>query len=159
MFRLFDQLQRSDDERKAHIDVLSNVVLSEVHKDLFDHLYSCLSILDAKSQSMLGFNSIILAVFAIFMTRDLTTTQWIVTNIGMAAILCSALLLLSVVWVHWSTTKDCADVNSHSKRLLEVRNSRTVRYRLAWILAVASLLDLGVLLILGATEHEVLLNL
>ena len=148
MLNLFSQIQRTDSQRDDHIDVLSKVVLSEVHQDLFNYLYSCLSILDSKSQSMLGFNSIILAVFAIFMTRDLTSAQWIVTNVGMATILMSSLLLLSVVWVHWSTTEDLADAHAHARTLLAVRNLRTLRYRLAWLLGVISLLALALVLIL-----------
>jgi hypothetical protein len=148
MFRLRSQLQRTEKDIESHIDVLSGVVLSEEHRYLFDHLYSCLSILDEKSSSMLAFNSIIIAVFAIFMTRDLPLPEWIVTNVGMALILVSALLLLSVVWVHWSTTKDCADSSRHAATLLQVRNSRTFRYRLAWYFAVFSLISLCLLLVL-----------
>lgn len=59
MLRLFSQLPRSKQEMEEHITALRDVVLSEEHKDIFDHLYSCLSILDVKSSSMLGFNSII----------------------------------------------------------------------------------------------------
>ncbi|MBA7604960.1 MAG: hypothetical protein GH143_07090 [Calditrichaeota bacterium] len=143
MFRLFSQLPRTPDAIKAHIEALSEVVLSEKHKDVFDHLYSCLSILDAKSSSMLSFNSIIIAVFAIFMTGQLTLTERVIANVGMAAILVSALLLLSVVWVHWSPTGDLVDAEQHGKQLLQVRNYRTVRYRIAWYLAVFSLVSLA----------------
>ena len=149
--RLLDprrQLQRSDKERTSHIAALSKIVLSETHQNLFDHLYSCLSIIDSKSSSMLGFNSIILAVFAILMTGDLPLSQSIVANVGMATILLSALLLLSVVWIHWSSTQECGDPDRHANVLLAVRDSRTIRYRVAWLLAVASVLALCVLLFL-----------
>jgi len=122
--------------------------LSEEHQDVFDHLYSCLSILDAKSSSMLAFNSIIIAVFAIFLTGSRTHGEWIIINLGMAAILISALLLLSVVWVHWSATEDLLEAQRHGERLLRVRNSRTLRYRLSWCLAAISLSSLCAFLVL-----------
>ena len=143
MFRLCSQLPRTPDAIKAHLQALRNVVLSEEHQDVFDHLYTCLSILDAKSSSMLAFNSIIIAVFAIFMTRQPASAELILLNVGMAAILVSAFLLLSVVWVHWSPTGDLEDPEKHGRRLLQVRNSRTVRYRIAWYLAMISLLSLA----------------
>ena len=43
------------------------VIAAGHNKDLFDHLYDSLGILDSKSQSLLGFNPIIGAVFALFM--------------------------------------------------------------------------------------------
>lgn len=141
------QLQRTHAERKAHIAALTRAATSEVHESLFQHLYGCLSILDAKAQSLLGFNSIILAVFAIFLTRPLSWGQSIAANAGMALILSSSLLLLSVVWIHWSTTTDLGDVDEHALRLLAVRNRRTLRYRVAWLLSVASLFALGLLLV------------
>lgn len=149
MFDLRSQLQRTPAERKAYIAALSRVEASEEHRDLFEHLYACLSILDAKSQSLLGFNSIILAVFAVFLTQALPAWPARAAYAGMAVILCSSFLLLSVVWVRWSTAEDLADADQHALRLLAVRNRRTVRYRLAWALSVVSLLALGSLLVLS----------
>jgi len=92
---------------------------------------------------MLGFNSIIMAVFAVFMTRRLSLAQGTFVAVGVAAILASSFLLLSVVWVHWSNTRDFNDGDAHALRLLLVRNARTVRYRIAWVCAVASLIALA----------------
>lgn len=145
---IWAQLQRTRAEELTHIDALSRIAASETHQELFQHLYGCLSILDAKAQSLLGFNSIILAVFAIFLTRPLSSSQAVAAHGGMAIILLSSLLLLSIVWIHWSTTADLADADVHAQRLLSVRNRRTVRYRVAWLMSVVSLLVLGILLIL-----------
>lgn len=143
MFGLFAQLQRTDKERQAHVRLLATVVRSAEHQDVFEHLYACLSILDAKSQSMLGSNAITLAVFAVFMTRELSLNEWLVAGCGVAMLLASSFLLLSVVWIHWSTSQDFEDAEAHARRLLQVRNERTVRYRLAWVLASVSLVSLG----------------
>ena len=147
MFRLYDQLPGTPEQIERHIEALSNLTSAKEHQELFDHLYSCLSILDSKCSSLLSFNSIIIAVFAIFMTSDLKLTGWIVVHLGMVLILISALLLLSVIWVHWSTTDHLSNLEQHSVTLLQVRRSRTVRYRLAWYFSVFSLLCLSMFIL------------
>jgi hypothetical protein len=132
MFRLFDQLPTTRDEIEAHIAALSKTHGDPEHQALFGHLYGCLTILDDKCASLLSFNSIVIAVFAIFMTANITTAGFVILNIGMAGVLLSSLLLMSVVWIHWSTTADLKDTREHAVRLLAVRRSRTIRYRVAW---------------------------
>lgn len=148
MFSLYAQLPRGDDALRAHIGSLARMTGVKEHQDLFDHLYGCLSILDAKSSSLLSFNSIIIAVFAIFMTDELRGLEWVVINLGMASVLAGSLLLLTVVWVHWSTTENLIDLEKHAFVLLDVRRERTIKYRLAWYFAVVSVLALGVFLVL-----------
>jgi hypothetical protein len=116
------------------------------HQELFKHLYDCLSILDAKSTSLLSFNSIIIAVFAIFMSTGPSGFSWISLNFGMAMILVSCLLLLSVVWIHWSTTANLEDLEKHAIILLDVRRSRTIKYRLAWYFSVGGMVNLSLFL-------------
>jgi hypothetical protein len=143
VFKIHSQLPRGDSEVRRHIRALAAMAAEHEHKDLFDHLYSCLTILDSKSSSLLSFDSIIIAVFAIFLaSSNLTTAEWVAAVIGMACVIVSAMLLLFVVWVHWSTTGDLEDLKNHGSVLLEVRRHRTVRYRLAWYFSVASLLSL-----------------
>lgn len=154
MFSLYAELPRAEEEMEAHAKALAETVLSEEHKDLFDHLYSCLSILDSKSASMLTFNSLVIAVFAIFMTHALTQPEWVVVNIGMATTLVSAFLLVSVVWVHWSPTRDLKDAAGHVANLLKHLNSRTIRYRLAWYLALGSLVMLSAFLVLRVSAGQ-----
>lgn len=126
------------------------------HQELFNHLYGCLSILDAKSTSLLSFNSIIIAVFAIFIATQPHGLQRIAVETGMAAVLVSCLLLLAVVWIHWSTTENLVDREHHAFVLLEVRRSRTIKYRLAWYFSVAGMLALSVFLtanIIASRSH------
>jgi hypothetical protein len=148
MFKLYSQLPKDQKELQEHIKALSRMTDLREHQELFDHLYGCLSILDSKSSSLLSFNSIIIAVFAIFMAGELRLAELIVANIGMASILVSSLLLLSVVWVHWSTTDNLEDLKNHGLVLLGVRRSRTIKYRLAWYFAVAALIALSAVLLL-----------
>lgn len=149
MFKLFSQLPRNDSEIWDHIEALRQIRNQDAHQNLFDHLYSCLSILDSKSASLLQFNSIIIAVFTLFLTRENSLGRFggFVVGVGMAAVIMSSLLLLWVVWVHWSTTEDLEDVDNHAFNLLKVRISRTIKYRLAWYLAVASVFSLSVFLL------------
>lgn len=143
MFDLYAQLPKDRDELKNHVSSLSKMTNEREHQKLFDHLYGCLSILDSKSASLLSFNSIIIAVFAIFMTGTLTWFQWATVTAGMATVLASCLLLLWVVWVHWSTTENLGDLERHALILLDVRRNRTIIYRLAWYFAVVSVLCLA----------------
>lgn len=145
VFDLFAQLPKSDEDLRKHVSALSRMTEQREHQELFDHLYECLSILDSKSSSLLGFNSIIIAVFAIFMTGgSVSPVQWCTIAVGMAGVVVSCLLLLWVVWIHWSSTENLADLENHALVLLNVRRSRTIMYRLAWYLAVGAILCLSV---------------
>ncbi len=143
MFKLYSQLPRSKEELQKHIAALGAMTAATEQQELFRHLYDCLSILDAKSTSLLSFNSIIIAVFAIFMASGPRGFPLIALQFGMAMILVSCLLLLSVVWVHWSTTANLEDRENHGLTLLDVRGSRTIKYRLAWYFSVAGMVALS----------------
>lgn len=65
-FRIGAQLPRTKQEIDDHIDALEKMSSDKGHARLFDHLYECLTILDDKSSTLLAFNSIIFAVYAIF---------------------------------------------------------------------------------------------
>lgn len=156
MFNLYSQLPRTRRDLQRHIAALAAMTNVHEHQALFNHLYDCLSILDAKSTSLLSFNSIIIAVFAIFMATDPHGFALFTVNFGMAMILVSCLLLLSVVWIHWSTTANLEDRDKHALILLDVRRSRTIKYRLAWYFSVAGMISLSVFLairVLGAAIH------
>jgi hypothetical protein len=143
MFSIFAQLPRTKAEIEAHVAALVRAHKSVEHHELFQHLYGCLTILDDKSASLLSFNSIVIAVYAIVMTASVTTVGFFIAGIGMATVTLSSILLMSVVWIHWSTTEDLQDLDQHAHRLLHVRRSRTIRYRLAWWLSMAGILTLG----------------
>jgi len=145
---LYRELPDGEEEIRAHFKVLSYIAEAPDHqKELFDHLYSCLSVLDSKAAALLTFDSIILAVFALLLDPRASRVEWYVATIGMVLLLVSAFLLLSVIWVHWSTTRHLGDYDEHAKTLLRVRRARTIRYRLAWDFAVLSNLFLLVLVI------------
>lgn len=134
MFKLGAGLPKTEAQFRDHEKALCEMMVSE-KKDLFKHLYDCLSILDTKSSSLLASNGIISAVFAIFMSNPLPRFEWITLNVGMASILVSSLLLLWVVWVRWSRTDELRNLDDHALVLLRVWRSRTMNYRLAWFLS------------------------
>lgn len=143
MFRILAQLPKTREELEKHVEALVRAHSSEEHEELFQHLYGCLSILDDKASSLLSFNSIVIAVFAIVMTSPITSTGFFLAGAGMAAVTISSVLLMSVVWIHWSTTDDLKKLDEHAYRLLQVRRSRTIRYRLAWWFSMLGIFALG----------------
>lgn len=153
MFELYSQLPKDKEQLRQHVAALSAMTKDREHQELFDHLYECLSILDAKSISLLSFNSIIAAVFAVFMLADPHGLAWLAVHFGMAMILVSCFLLLPVVWVHWSTTADIMDPDGHAFILLDVRSSRTVKYRRAWYFSVAGMTALSLFVALRIVAH------
>lgn len=140
VFDLYAELPKDEKTLKEHVISLSRMAKVREHRELFDHLYECLSILDSKSQSLLAFNAIIIAVFSIFLTRIQPIVELVTIGIGLVSILISSFLLLSVIWVHWSTTEHLNDPNKHAVTLLNIRRSRTIKFRLAWYCAVTSII-------------------
>jgi len=115
---------------------------------LMDHLYGTLSILDGKSSSMLTFNGIMLAVYVIYLAGStINRPQFVLANLGTLTVLISSVLLLSVVWVYWSTTEQLRDGRNHYLNLVDVRKTRTIRYRLAWCFSFAGVVTLVLLLV------------
>jgi type IV secretory pathway VirB3-like protein len=139
MLKIFEQLPFTQTELKIHTDALSKMSKDKDHKSLFSHLYECLSIIDGKSASLLSFNSIIIAVFAIFMAGVPSTIESAVLGSGILLVIVSSILLLFVVWIHWSTTNELCDLDEHAITLLKVRRARTIRYRIAWYFSIGSI--------------------
>ncbi len=129
-------------------------------KPLFDHLYDCLTIIDQKSASLFTANSILAAVFIFIASPffsdkgELTNTEplTIVLAVGLLCMMASSLLLVVVIKVRWSglsdlpTNSDEASQEDYIKRLLKIRDSRTVYYRFALLGTFFSLLSLAIVL-------------
>lgn len=81
------------------------------------------------------------------MTTDMAPKSFVLVNVGMAGVLVSSLFLMSVVWIHWSTTADLENLREHAVRRLAVRRSRTIRYRFAWWLSTLAILILAAFLV------------
>jgi hypothetical protein len=115
--------------------------LNDVRHTEHDYLYDCLSVLDAKAQALLAFDSILL-VAASFGLPHLppgwhASRVLVITSLVLAAV--AALACLPVIWLTWTETDDLA----HDElfiALLKVRNWRTLLYRISWLLAGISMI-------------------
>lgn len=117
---------------------LSRLFSDQTHESLFIHMYDNLTILDAKSGSLLQFNSVLMAIFAIFIAKTVFSLVNVIGFLGIVLALLSSLLLLQVVWVHWSTSDHMHSPSRHMAKLLSVRKTRTICYRIAWNLSQLS---------------------
>lgn len=114
-------------------------------KDLHDHLYTCLSILDGKAAALLQFDGILVATSAIALTLQKTPSGGVKLVVGAALLLAAASsgVTLSVVYVFWTEAHELESDITYVLHLRDVLDSRTVRYRLAWWLAFLSLIVLA----------------
>jgi len=141
-------LHRRDEERVEHCRALHELQGDPQLWREFAFWYDNLSILDAKSSSLLQFNSVILAAIAIIFALSQTGSVRYCLASVLGLSITSCLLCLAVAWIHWSATADLRDSEQQGLLLLQVRDRRTRLYRIAWWLAVLSLsgLVLGILL-------------
>lgn len=139
---LDDGLHSNDQARREHCEALRSLQSDQRDWTEFLFWYENLSILDGKSASLLQFNSVVLAVIAIFYTSDRNSLLRFVFAGALLVSVVSCLLCLKVVWIHWSDTPSLQSPVEHGRSLLRVRDLRTRLYRAAWWLAGAGLLAL-----------------
>lgn len=136
-----------DEDRQKHLVALRKLQPHEENSFEHNYLYSCLSILDEKAHGLLVYDSLVLAAASLVLTifpRSLTSGSVLV----FAALVLSGIassLCLSVIWIYWTETPALEDPDGLFVQLLEIRNRRTVCYRLAWCLSQFAM----VLLVLG----------
>lgn len=140
----YENLPDSEEDKATHIDTLKKLLDDDEHRNIFDHLYETLTILDTKSASLLQANAIVIAVFTIFLANKLVEVALYAIYLGLFLSITSSFYLLSILWVHWSATDELRDLEKHGRILLDIRIARTIRYRMARQLAFMSL---GVLVI------------
>jgi len=66
---VYSQLPRTEGENKEHLEALKKTEAKDIHRGIFGHLYTVLTIIDTKSASLLQFDSILIAVYSIFLVR------------------------------------------------------------------------------------------
>jgi len=142
------QLPTTKEGTKKHGEKLRKMVgdAEGSYDKSFDHLYGTLSILDTKASSLLAYNSIIMAIFSIFATTLNSKPSFPIVS-GLILLLTSSGFLLFIIWVHWSTTDDLENKANHLYTLLNVRRSRTIRYRVAFILSALAMVFLFIFLL------------
>lgn len=147
MLRINENLPGTPDEFNDHLDALMKLRADKQYKEVFDHLYDCLSILDTKSASLLAFNALVLVVYTINFTQfgQYASFSYILLYMGLAFLALSASQLLLIVWVRWSDLDNLQGENplrQHALKLIEVRKRRTIRYRWAWWFSIVALVSM-----------------
>jgi hypothetical protein len=125
------------DAQREHLDSIRE---SSRH----DYLYECLNILDNKAAALLQYDSIILAAATLALAFSPNNSA-IGTGLVVASLIISGLSSISclqVIWVYWTLSEEFNDPSEKFLKLMQVRNIRTVLYRVAWILAQVSVLIL-----------------
>ena len=160
---LVDGLPMGATERAAHIEALEAALNEHEAKNrtpLFNHLYNSLSILDTKTDTLVAFNALLFAICSLLISPTFGESALAGPGyLALASIILStvftfvsAILLLNVIWVHWSPTTDLIQTACHIDNLLRIRNERTIRFRLAWWLTLFAMLLLGVHLALAGVH-------
>jgi hypothetical protein len=140
-------------QRQDYIKNLRLLSGAEAQRYLFEHLYSNLDVLDNKTNSMIQFISVLLAVYTAavgyFLVSDgrrILALQPSLKGLlvaGVSLSFAAVLLFMTVERVHWSSVDDLEQPDVHAKRLVLRRNVRTMSYRIGWrfsLLAVILLL-------------------
>ena len=148
----FYLIKEGNDLRETSLEEIEERI-PRAYAALFDHMYGNLTILDAKANVLIASSSIFTAALGIILTTGLQSSQhWLVTALSLDTIisLISVLLAISVVSVHWSTVEELElpYIDDFVRHLVYVRNSRTLRYRAAWLLHIVVILfSFGMLLV------------
>jgi hypothetical protein len=124
---------------------------SKAVRELCTDLYGDLSILDSKSNGLIASNAITTAVFSLLaLSSSLLGPGGLIQSAALLLLMLSIVALMlnvSVLYVYWSTTDDISHVRGSVRveKLIRLRNRRTRRYRIAFLVHFAVL---GALLIL-----------
>ena len=147
-FNIKEQLSTEEENKSQYIIGLVDTLKDQEQSLIFSHLYENLSILDSKSATLLQFNSVLIAIFTIFITSQILLIPYFIGVLGVLTTLVSCNLLLQVVWVYWSTSETMSSTEVHALKLLEVRDERTILYRKSWNCSKLSLLCLVIMFLM-----------
>lgn len=146
---IFSGLPWGDAEKARYVEGLLG--LKESQRFTFSHFFMNLDVLDNKANSMIQFSSVIFALYAASLgfyekTPSLKGVKWIgqLLIAGQCMSFISVFLLLLVVSLHWSGPDELANEFDQALKLLKVRDKRTIRYRVAWLLAMGATIMLAV---------------
>jgi hypothetical protein len=149
---LFQGVYRGHEKQREHLTAIKSLGEQTSNSFEHEHLYNCLSILDAKATALLTYDSILIAATSITLTnfpKQISVGSILVfaalVLAGLAAALC-----LHVIWVYWTDTLEFEDKAAIYYSLLSVRNLRTLSYRCSWLTSQIAM----VLLIVGVLAER-----
>lgn len=140
-FGVIAELPIGEKEKKEYLTNLSEVLVRrEQQRLLFAHFYYSLDIIDTKAGSMMQYISVLSALYVGTLGYVDQTQLGVRPYLASGAILVfgSVLAMLSVVRLHWTSPEHIVDETLQGQRLLTIRNGRTIRYRIGWVLSVIS---------------------
>ena len=132
----------NENAARAHLDAVQRLQPDESLGH--SYLYRCLTVLDAKVQGLLTFDSILIAATTVILAAlpsDITAGSTLIF-IALMSSSFSSLLCLYAIWIYWADTHELRYAKICSLKLFKLRNRRTVAYRIAWLLAYASTVTL-----------------
>jgi hypothetical protein len=131
-----------------HLRAIGALRLSRDEQYEHDHLYGCLSILDSKAAALLQFDAILIATSTIVLSLLTTGANAGTIAVAIALVLAtmSSATTLVVITLFWTEASKLGTPKEYLNHLLDVRDRRTICYRLAWLAALMSL----VVLVIGA---------
>ena len=124
-------LDFDEDGIRANVAALQTLAEHEQGWRLHDWMHHDLTVLDDKTASLLTVNSIAIAVFAFYIQSEaaIHLLPRVLLALGFFLLVCSILPLLSITYVHWSTTAQIANLEQMLNNLLLVRNKRSMVVR------------------------------
>jgi hypothetical protein len=146
-----------------YIERLRTLNENAAQKLVFEHLYTNLDVLDTKSSSLIQFVATLTTIYAglialRFSDLHRLMNEWVLNASlfsGAVCIFVAGILFLLVERVFWSPAEDIADPDTHARNLLEVRDHRTVQYRLGWLFSIGAYILLMITLIVAVVQYLV----
>jgi hypothetical protein len=136
-------LPLGETQKGQYINEMNNVGEDSHRKFIFEHFYRTLDVLDRKTNAMFAFTSILVVVYAALVEyRVQNRIAEIGIIIGALLAFFAAIMFLFVETVHWSNPLDISKTQLHARILLDIRDRRTICYRIGWTFSLVSLLIL-----------------
>jgi hypothetical protein len=98
------------------------------------HQYDLLNILDSKASALLTFNAVGLTALAVWLGYIPLNLLHLSLDLVFLALLISCAFLLAIIGLRWASKSTDVEV------LNELRRRRSRHYRVAWVIAIASVL-------------------
>lgn len=131
-------MSRDRSDATTHVAALREL-LERDDWQLLAQLYGYLSAIDGKSASLLNFNALVTA--GVFVMMSLASHYSPVIVISAIVILCetaSSLFLLAAIPLFWASDTDPRS-DSLAADIIRRRDRRSRCYRVAWVIAIATL--------------------
>jgi hypothetical protein len=167
-FRVHEGLPTSK-QKEIYISRLRTLNENPEQKLIFEHLYTNLDALDNKSNSLIQFAATLVTIYSGVIALRLYDLHTAVSTSerysfdlldasllgGAICIFIAGIAFLLVERVFWSSVEDIANPERHARNLLNVRDHRTVQYRIGWLFSIAAYFFLMLSLLIAVVKYVV----